>query len=225
VSASREAQVGGRARPRFAAIIPVGTLEGAKTRLGGSLDAEERHDLVEGLLARTVMTALAVDRLDDVLVISPDREVLARAAEIGARTMRQRTRGLNAGLDEARADVVAGGADAILVLPIDLPFVTAEAVAAVLAPLADQPDHDHQPTARVVLVTDRHGTGTNALGLRPPEVIDFSFGPGSRHAHRAAAEAASATYTEIESRLAVDLDTPEDLVFAESNDAGRLRVG
>jgi 2-phospho-L-lactate guanylyltransferase (CobY/MobA/RfbA family) len=56
---------------RIAAIIPVGTLEGAKTRLGGTLDAEERHDLVEGLLARTVATALAVDRLDDVLVISP----------------------------------------------------------------------------------------------------------------------------------------------------------
>ncbi len=38
---------------RIAAIIPVGTIEGAKTRLGGTLDAEERQDLVEGLLDRT----------------------------------------------------------------------------------------------------------------------------------------------------------------------------
>ena len=90
---------------KSAAIIPVGTLEGAKTRLGGTLDAEERHDLVEGLLARTVAAALAVDRLDDVLVISPDPEVLTRAAETGARTLRQRTSGLNAGLAEARAGV------------------------------------------------------------------------------------------------------------------------
>ena len=37
--------------PRIAAIIPVGTLEGAKTRLGGTIDAEERHDLVEGMAA------------------------------------------------------------------------------------------------------------------------------------------------------------------------------
>ena len=81
-----------------AAIIPVGTLEGAKTRLADTLDAEERHDLVEDLLARTVASALAVARLDDVLVISPDPEVLTRAAEIGARTLRQRTSGLNAGL-------------------------------------------------------------------------------------------------------------------------------
>ena len=124
---------------RIAAIIPVGTLEGAKTRLAGTLDAEERHDLVEGLLARTVATALAVDRLDDVLVISPDPEVLTRAADIGARTLRQRTSGLNAGLAEARADVIAGGAEAILVLPIDLPFVTAEAVTAFLEPLTEAP--------------------------------------------------------------------------------------
>ena len=208
---------------RISAIIPVGTLEGAKTRLGGTLDAEERHDLVEGLLARTVVTALAVERLDDVLVISPDPEVLTRAAEIGARTLRQRTEGLNAGLAEARDDVVAGGAEAILVLPIDLPFVTAAAVTAVLEPLTTDPA---DPTApHVVLVTDRHGTGTNALGLRPPEIIDFAFGPGSRRAHRAAAEAAGATYTEVGGPLTIDLDTPDDLVFVEAAEAERLGVG
>jgi 2-phospho-L-lactate guanylyltransferase len=205
---------------RIAAIIPVGTLEGAKTRLAVSLDAEERHDLVEDLLARTVVTALAVDRLDDVLVISPDPEVLTRAAEIGARTLRQRTKGLNAGLAEARADVIAGGAEAILVLPIDLPFVTAEAVTALLEPLAAD-----EPAAHVVLATDRHGTGTNALGLRPPEIIDFAFGPGSRLAHRAAAEAAGATYTEVDGPLSVDLDTPDDLVLVEAAEAERLGVG
>jgi 2-phospho-L-lactate guanylyltransferase len=196
---------------RIAAIIPVGTLAGAKSRLGDSLDAEEREELVGGLLTRTVVAALAVDGLDDVLVISPDREVLRRAADLGARTLRQRSRGLNAGLAEARVDVVAGGAEAVLVLPIDLPLVTSEAIAAVLEPL---PSSD-APRA-VVLVTDRHGTGTNALALRPPDVIDYAFGPGSRGNHRAAAAAARAAYIEVEGPLAVDLDTPDDLVFVES---------
>ena len=196
---------------RIAAIIPVGTLEAAKSRLGGALDAEERQDLAERFLARTLGAALAVDRLADVLVVSPDREVLQRAAEMGARTLRQRTRGLNAGLAEAREDVVAGGADAILVLPIDLPFVTAEAIAAVLAPI-DQGG----PDARVVLVTDRHGTGTNVLALRPPDAIDFRFGPDSRQAHREAAVTAGAAYIEIGGPLAFDLDTPADLVLVES---------
>jgi len=196
---------------RIAAIIPVGPLEAAKSRLGGALDAEERQDLAERFLVRTLGAALALDRLADVLVVSPDREVLQRAAEIGARTLRQRTRGLNAGLAEAREDVVAGGAGAILVLPIDLPFVTAEAIAAVVAPI-DQGGSN----ARVVLVTDRHGTGTNVLALRPPDAIDFRFGPDSRQAHREAAAAAGAAYIEIGGPLALDLDTPADLVLVES---------
>lgn len=196
---------------RMAAIIPVGTLEAAKSRLGGALDAEERVDLAERLLERTVLAALALDRFDDVLVISPDREVLRLAADIGARTLRQRSHGLNAGLTDARADVIAGGADAILVLPIDLAFVSAEALVPVLEPLALPASG---PT--VVLVTDRHGTGTNALGLRPPRVIEFAFGPGSRRAHREAAEAAGATYTETHGRMAFDIDTPADLAVVES---------
>ena len=199
---------------RIAAIIPAGTLEGAKTRLGGTLDAEERQDLAERLLTRTVLAALAAEGIDDVLVVSPDREVLRHAASLGARTLRQRSVGLNAGLDEGRLDVVAGGAEAILVLPIDLPFVTAEAVAAVLLPLGAVGAVG--AVADIVLVTDRHGNGTNALLLRPPHAIAFAFGPGSRHAHRAAAEAVGARYVEVEGPLAFDLDTPDDLVVIGS---------
>ena len=203
---------------RIAAIIPVGTIEGAKSRLGGSLDAEERQDLVERLLTRTVEAALTAGRFGDVLVVSPDREVLRLAADAGARTLRQRSHGLNAGLDEARDDAVAGEANAIVVVPIDLPFVTAET----LAELAAAVDGE-RPT--VVLVTDRHGTGTNVLALAPPDAIGFAFGHDSRAAHRAAAEAAGITYRELESPLAVDLDTPEDLVLVESTAPERLGVG
>jgi 2-phospho-L-lactate guanylyltransferase len=207
--------------PRIAAIIPVGTLEGAKTRLGGTIDAEERQDLVEGMLTRTVEAALAVQadgRLADVVVVSPDRAVLALATAIGARTLRQRSRGLNHGLQEARDDVAAGGADAVLVLPIDLALITPETI----EPLIDAID---AAPRGVVLVTDRHETGTNALGLRPPDVIGFCFGPGSRAKHRSAAAAADVPYTELEGPLALDLDTPEDLVLIESIAPERLGVG
>jgi 2-phospho-L-lactate guanylyltransferase len=197
-----------------AAIIPVGSLEDAKTRLGRALDAEERHDLVDRLVRRTVRAAIGVADLADVLVISPDREVLRVAADLGARTLRQRSAGLNAGLVEARGDVVAGGAEALVVLPIDLAFVSAETLAAVLNALTE-------PTApaRVVLIADRHGIGTNVLALRPPDVIDFRFGADSRKAHRDAAVAAGASYTEIDSPLALDIDTPADLVLVESIEA------
>jgi len=200
-------------RLRIAAIIPVSTLDGAKTRLGEALDAEERRDLVDSFLARTVVAALAVDRLDDVLVVSPDREVLRRAADLGARTLHQRSRGLNTGLREARADVVAGGAEAILVLPIDLPFVSADT----LAPVVESLEPNTSDPA-VILIPDRHGTGTNVLGLRPPTVIEFAFGRDSRRVHRTAADSAGATYIELGGPLTIDLDTADDLVYVESID-------
>jgi len=213
-----------RSASRLAAIIPVGTIEGAKTRLGQTLDAEERQDLVERLLDRTVTAALAVQRLDDVLVISPDREVLRRAADLGARTMRQRSAGLNAGLEDARNDVVAGGAAAILVLPIDLALVSAAALEDAIAPIVASAAGSGR-AATVVLVTDRHGTGTNALALRPPEILDFAFGPNSREAHRLAAEAAGATYVEVDGPLTFDIDTPADLVLLDSLTAEEIGAG
>ena len=215
---------------RIAAIIPVGTLDGAKTRLAEALDAEERHDLVEDLLARTVVTAVAVDRLDDVLVVSPDREVLRRAADLGARTLRQRSSGLNRGLTRGtgrrrcgRRDVDPRPADRSAVRERRGRDGVVEALEAAGTAATDGRRPDDEPA--VVLVTDRHGTGTNALGLRPPEVIDFAFGPGSRDAHRAAAEAAGARYEEVGGALAVDLDTADDLVYVESSSTEGLRVG
>jgi len=204
---------------RVAAIVPVASIEGAKTRLGETLDAEERHDLVNGLLDRTLAAVTGAATIADVLVLSPDRDVLAIAAEAGARTLRQRTRGLNAGVREARDDVTAGGAEAILVVPIDLPFITLTAIDAVVAALID----GDGPT--VLVVPDRHGSGTNLLGLRPPDVIDVSFGIGSREAHRTAAIASGATFLELDGPLTVDLDTPDDLVFIESFEPDGLHVG
>ena len=59
---------------------------------------------------------------------------------------------------------------------------------------------------------DRHGTGTNALLLRPPAAIEPSFGPGSFERHRRAAEAAGVSYsTERLPSLMLDVDTGDDL--------------
>jgi 2-phospho-L-lactate guanylyltransferase len=193
---------------RIVAIIPVGWLDGAKSRLGGALDAEERRDLVIRMLGRTVAAAIATPDLADTVVISPDREALDVASAAGARTMRQRTQGLNAGLVEARDDAVAGGASAVLILPIDLPLVSPAALGELIAAAS-------VPGPVVALVSDRHGRGTNALLLAPPDAIAPAFGGDSRSAHVAAAAEAGARFIAVESPLAVDLDTPDDLLLLE----------
>jgi 2-phospho-L-lactate guanylyltransferase len=194
------------------AIVPAGTLDGAKSRLGAVLDAEERHELAASLARRTIAAAVAAPSIADVLVITPDDEVRALALALGARPLRQRSTGLNVGLREARGEAIAAGAAAILVLPTDLPHVDAAAIEAVLAPLADP----RRPL--VVIVPDRHGRGTNALLVAPPDAIDVRFGGDSRAAHAAAAGEVGAHLVELGGPLRLDLDTPDDLVLAQTHD-------
>ena len=94
-----------------------------------------------------------------------------------------------------------------MILPIDLPAVTPEALADVVAALGDAPS--------VVLVPDRHGRGTNVLAMTPPDAIEPCFGGDSRAAHGRAAARAGVTYVELDGPLRLDLDTPDDLLLAE----------
>jgi 2-phospho-L-lactate guanylyltransferase len=195
---------------RIVAVVPVGALEGAKSRLGGTLDAEERRELAIDMLDRTVQAALETPGLDETLVVSPDREVLTRAASAGARTLLQRSQGLNRGIREARDDATAGGADAIVIVPIDLPLVSSAALEQLMAPLAAIVERP-----LVVLAPDRHGRGTNGLVVAPPDAIEFGFGGDSRAAHAACAAEAGARYVEIDGPLSLDIDTPDDLLLVE----------
>ncbi len=95
-------------------------------------------------------------------------------------------------------------------MPIDLPRVSPEALAKVVDVLAAT------PPPLVAIVPDRHGRGTNALLLAPPDVIDVCFGGDSHAAHVAAAMAAGARLIELGGPLTEDLDTPEDLLLAQA---------
>ena len=193
------------------AIVPIGTLSGAKSRLGAVLDAEEREELALRLARTTIAAVAAARRVDDTIVVTPDDDVRALAETLGARPIRQRSSGLNRGIDAARDEAVAAGAGAILILPIDLPEVTPDAIDAVAATL----DDPRRPL--VAIVPDRHGRGTNALLIAPPDAIEPCFGGDSHAAHVAAARAAGAHLVELGGPLAIDLDTPDDLLLAEAS--------
>jgi 2-phospho-L-lactate guanylyltransferase len=188
--------------------IPIRAIEGAKSRLGAVLDAEERRDLVETLLRRAIAAALGTPGVTQVIVVSPDEEALAVAQDEGASPLPQRSRGLNPAFQEARG---AATGDRLLLLPADLPAVTSEAIAALLA----AGDRAGRPS--VVLVPDRHRRGTNALLLDPPDALDPAFGGDSRAGHTWLAESADVTFEEADiPGLDLDLDTPDDLLLAEA---------
>jgi 2-phospho-L-lactate guanylyltransferase len=207
---------------RLIAVVPVRGLEAAKSRLGEALDAEERRALVERLLARTVAAAADVPGAVAVAVVSPDPAALALAARLGAVPVAQAGGGLNEGLAAGRERALADGADALLVVPADLPGVSAAGLAPVVEAAGAAVAAGPPGRPVVALVSDRAGDGTNALLLAPPDAIPFRFGPGSRAAHAAAARAAGAAYVEVAGPLDLDLDTPDDLLAAEARGLGTL---
>ena len=204
---------------RVAAVVPVGVVERAKSRLGGMLDAEERHDLVITLLERTLAATAAAPGIWRTWVVSPDPEVADIAAAAGATVVRQDSLGLNQGLEQARDAAVGAGATALLVLPADLPRISPETVSQVLAAL----DDSRRPL--VAIVPDRHGRGTNALLLAPPDAIGFAFGGDSRAAHRDSADRVCTAVIELGGPLALDLDTPDDLLLVQTDQPVVLDAG
>ena len=69
-----------------------------------------------------------------------------------------------------------------------------------------------EDATEVVIVPDRHRTGTNALLLCPPGVIAPAFGPDSRSRHLDLAADAGVACTEAElPSLAIDVDDSSDL--------------
>ena len=192
---------------RTIAVVPVKTLALAKSRLAAALTPDERITLMRQTLRR-VLAALDLPQIAARVVISPDEGILRDARAAGAHGLLQVSVGLNPGLVEARDWAVANGAEALLIALGDLPLLSREHVAALLA-------QDCGPNT-LVLGPDRHGTGTNLLLLHPPDAIPFLFGTGSFARHLAAAEARGLTTHLYEHpATALDLDTPDDLAALE----------
>lgn len=194
------------------AVVPLRGLASAKTRLGPALDAAERLALVTTMAARTLTATRDAARLAGTVLVTLDDAAARLAAGFGARPLVQHLPGLNEAIREGVALAVGRGATATLILPIDLAAVSAEALDAVVAAAEDAPAD--RPV--VVLVADRHGTGTNVLLVAPAGGIDPAFGPDSRAAHASAVSEAGATLVELDSPLTLDVDTPADLAAARA---------
>jgi len=187
---------------RTLAILPVKSFGTAKQRLSGSLGAGARQALARAMFSDVLGSLQRVGGLDDVVVVTADRVAEAASAADGVRVLADT---VQAGQSEAALigvrHALAEGYERVLLVPGDTPLLEPGDLAGLLA-----------VTHPVVIVPDRHGTGTNALVLSPPDAIEPSFGPDSLARHVAAAEKAGVVHRVEEVRtLALDVDTPDDL--------------
>ena len=194
-------------------VLPLRTVAGGKARLGEALDAEEREELVLGLLLHTLRVLAAWPGCERIHLVSPDPLLgtLLRDLPAGLEVHRQSGEGLNEGLQVGIAAALNAGAASVLVVPADLPDLSTEALdELVLA--ADAALTAAAGGPLVAIVPSDARSGTNALLLRPPDVIAPAFGSNSFETHlRRAASVGAAVQVVAGAALGFDLDTPEDL--------------
>ncbi len=190
-------------------VVLLKDFAGAKTRLAPALDAARRERLARRNAELALVAAGAGDR---VLAVAGGPEPASVAAGLGAEVLVEtEPAGQNAAAALGLAQATAGGATAVLLLSSDLPLVTRDAVAQMLARGAELP-------APAVLAAPATGRGgTNALYLKPPGACGLHFGDDSLRKFEADAAARGAVFELFESPLlALDLDEPADLALVRS---------
>ena len=190
--------------PGLWAIIPVKPFSSGKSRLAGVLDAGRRQTLNRRMFEHVLGLAMAAIEPIRVIVATPDTTIATDAQRRGGYgVIETEESGLNAALRQGCRYAMDRGAQAIMVLPSDLPFLTAEDIAALASALPAAPG--------MAIAPDASETATNALALSPPQSEFFRFGPSSFEAHmEAAREHGYAVKIVRRPGLAFDLDTPEN---------------
>ena len=187
------------------AIVPVKPFSDSKSRLASVLSQKERAALSRGFFEHVLGVLARVPAVTQTVVVSRDSSALALARDFKAHTVTESgAPGLNTALRRATEVAQKLGARAVLVLPSDLPLLTEKEVLQLIEPEGAEPV--------AVVAPDRRKTGTNALFLRPPGLIDYAFGENSYDRHRAQGAQAGARVRVCPlPGVALDIDTLDDL--------------
>jgi 2-phospho-L-lactate guanylyltransferase len=187
------------------AVVPVKRWQDAKQRLEDDLSPGERRALAEAMLIDVLVALRRADRVHRVIVVTGEPAAVAIAHGHDADPLDDpRDAGQSPAATLGVREAIARGATRVLLLAGDCPAVEPGEIDGLVLGAGRAPE--------VVLVPDRHGTGTNALLLTPPGAIEPAFGPGSRERHVSAAQTAQAAcrVDEIPS-IMHDVDTIDDL--------------
>jgi 2-phospho-L-lactate guanylyltransferase len=198
----------GGVRAEVDLVVPVKTLDRAKSRLVGAADRGAGNPVAHAALALalaldTIAAVCRTDGVRHVLVVTSDPAVTSELRVMGVESVPEpATGGLNPALGHGAAvlrqrDPLA----AIGALQADLPALRPAELSAAIT----------QARGRRAFCADRQGTGTTLLVAAPGTGLRPRFGSGSASAH-AASDAVE--LTGAWPSLRCDVDTAEDLSLA-----------
>jgi 2-phospho-L-lactate/phosphoenolpyruvate guanylyltransferase len=181
------------------ALVAIKARAQCKSRLAAVLAPAARLQLVRAMLDVVIAAARGAQTLRQILVVSPERDCVAAEIPVLADTGDD----LNGALSAARLALHEFGCEELVVLPADLPLVTAA-------------DIDNLVRAGrrggFAIAPDAAGVGTNALYLNSRQPFRFRFGPDSRRLHLEQAHGMGLKPQIVQlAGLEFDVDSPDDV--------------
>ena len=185
-----------------ALLVPIKAFSQAKQRLAAELTSEQRAQLARAMANHVIRIAQPLE----VFVICGSQEVKDWAQQQNIAVLDDAGAGLNEAVDLGMNHLRQLGFGQAIIAHADLPLATG------FGQLAEAGENNE-----IVLVPDRHGTGTNVLSLPVGCGFEFAYGAGSFERHLAEAQRLSQTtglkVTVLQDQgLAWDVDEPADLL-------------
>lgn len=185
-------------------LVPIKNLDGAKQRLSPVLGTEERQAFAAAMMEDVLETLASWNARPLVAIVTNDSQATARAHRYGFEIIADpENRSETDAIEQATCAVLQRGWTSTLVIPADIPLITANELQRVVSAA---------PEEGAVLVPAADGRGTNAVLRRPAALFPLRFGNDSFLPHRRAAEETGRPVVVLElPGIALDVDRPADL--------------
>ncbi len=181
------------------ALIAIKERSRCKTRLSEALGTAARLDLVRSMLSAVLSAARDAHSVRHIIVVSPSRDSVRADIPVLADSGES----LNGALTQAHRLLREFGCREVVILPADLPTVTAADIDALVRAGRQ---------GGFAIASDAAGVGTNALCVVTPYPFRFQFGPDSKRLHLREAERAGLGAQIVQlPGLEFDVDSPTDL--------------
>ena len=192
------------------AVVALKTLSQSKRRLSAVLNDEQRSDLVEAMAQDVLSCLMRHPEIEAVHVVCGEgwtRDVFPEGPLVVWQEAESHDHGLIAAYEMVAART---GAERLLFIHADLPFLGQEDISAVIAASLDH---------HAVFSPDFTETGTNAVLRWRHQSLPLCFGNDSFARHQQAAKAAETQWRVVRaSGVARDVDEPEDLDRLDGSD-------
>jgi 2-phospho-L-lactate/phosphoenolpyruvate guanylyltransferase len=191
-------------------VVPVKDTAAAKQRLVPALPPRLRQALALAMLQDVLAALAGVTGLAGRLLVTTDPAAMNLAASYGAHCSEEGAGDGHTGAVTAAARRLArDGCKSMLTLPGDIPLVTAEEIAQLIA--AHRKDL-RRPGPSFTIAPSHDEQGSNAILMSPPDAVPLRFGDDSFFPHLAAAEARGIAPSVVRlPGIAFDIDNPLDL--------------